>query len=226
MVEFKDLFLNDSSIPEVRRTDKNGRFYHIIQRASSRDNIYDAEIAKYRENTLCRLCAMHNVVIIFSVVMTNHTHDVLMGENLDSISNVIRLVNSAVSRRLRKRSPQRYTNGRKVFESDPYYRAIHDIVSLTIVGKYTYDNVMDIKLKNGFVPYSCFSFLEKGTVIKPYNKNLYPSLFGMSEQELCNLYKANDMHAVRQIALNLYKNWTLEDNDRIFKANINIPWLD
>lgn len=226
MVEFKDLLIKNPLIPERHITDKNGRFYHISQRASNRDNIFDLEIAKYRENALCRLCAMHEVVIIFSVVMSNHTHDVLMGENIDKISNVIRLVNSAVSRRLRRRSTHKFTNGRKVFETDPYYRAIHDIVSLMVTGKYTYDNVMSVKLNNGFVPYSCFSFLEKGIVIKPYNKDLYPMLFGMSEKELCEIYRVNDIHAVREIALELYKNWTVEDNDKIFKADINIPWID
>lgn len=226
VTEFKDLLLNDPHIPKLIRTDKNGRFYHVSQRASNRDHIYDAEIAKYRENALCRLCAMHDVVIVFSVVMSNHTHDVLMGENLETISEVIRLVNSAVSRRLRKRNNQKYVNGRKVFESDPYYRAIHDVVSLMIVGKYTYDNVMSIRLKNGFVPYSCFSFLENGIIITPYNKDLYPMLFGMSEKDLCKIYKENDMNAVRRIAFDLYKNWTQEDNDKIFKADINVPWAD
>lgn len=228
MVNFKDLLIEDvgaDGVGRIRKIDKNGRFYHVVQRAANRDNIYDKEIANYRENRLCKICAMYNVVIVFSVVMTNHTHDVLMAENWELIAQVLKLVNSAVARKVRKRNSKKYAYGRNVFEETPFYRAIHDVIALMVVGKYVFDNANSVELKGGFVPYSCFSFLKKGYVIKPYNKNLYPMIFGLSELELCTLYAQNDLAQIQEIAKSRFKNWTQHDNDLLFKADISVPWL-
>ena len=62
------------------KVDKNGRFYHVTQRAANREFIFDKELGQYRHNLLCRICSRLNVKIIFSVTMSNHTHDVLVQE--------------------------------------------------------------------------------------------------------------------------------------------------
>ena len=215
----------DRSSP-LNRIDKNGRFYHVVQRASNRENIYDNEIAKYRANLLARICTMYNVTILFSVVMSNHTHDILMAEKWELIAQVIKEVNSAVARRLRKKSQQKYTNGRRVFEESPYYRAIHDIVALMVVAKYVFDNAKSIEDKGKYVPYSCFWFMRNDRLNKPYRKELYPLFFGMTEIELCNFFDAHTLAEVRTIATQLFKDWTQTDNDSFFKADISLSWLE
>ncbi len=62
MLNFNEIvkqFEADRSSP-MNRIDKNGRFYHVVQRASNRENIYDNETAKYRANLLARICTMYN----------------------------------------------------------------------------------------------------------------------------------------------------------------------
>lgn len=229
MVKFEDLMnvvQYSAEIPVIRPIDKLGRFYHVVQRASNRDNIYDSDLAKYRENLLCRICAMYNVVVLFSVVLSNHTHDILLANNWEDIATIIRLVNTAVSHRVRKKNPKKYSNGRRVFESTPYYRAIHDIVDLYVVSKYVFDNVKNVVMNKGFVPYSCFWYMENGNLTKPYNRKIYQILFGMSIEELCSVFNENDISTVKQMALTRYQDWSQADNDRLFKTNVSKPWLN
>ena len=94
-----------------------------------------------------------------------------------------------------------------------------------VTTKYVYDNVKSIAQNNGFVPYSCTSFMENGILRKPYNRKVYTSLFGMTEKELCALFAEMDIHEIRQFALERFKNWTQHDNDTLFKTDISLPWL-
>ena len=229
MINFSKLWNHElviTTIPLLRILDKNGHFYHVIQRASGRDNIYDTELANYRHNLLCRLCAMHNVIIVFSIAMTNHSHDLLVAEKWEDISTVMRLLNSSVAHYVKKRNSKRYIIGRRVFESRPYYRVIKDIVDLLVTGKYIFDNVKQIEGKGGFVPFSCFKTMTRGILIKPYTRNLYTSIFGMTEIEICKLYEENDISAVYQFATMHFGHWTSQDNAQLFKVNPDIPWLE
>lgn len=212
-------------IPLKRAVDKNGHFYHAVQRAANRENIFDIELARYRHNLLCRICAMHNVTIIASVVMSNHTHDLFMADSLDDVSTVLRIVNTAVSHYLRKKNPKKYTNGRRVFEDVPYYRAIHDIVALMIAIKYIFDNAKALEVKGAIVPFSCFWNMSKGYLPKPYNKALYEKLFGLKDTELYNFLNENDMSEVRRLSLEMFSHWTKQDNDSVFKRDPSLPWL-
>ena len=228
MVSFNEIIGpkdNEERMPLREKVDRNGRFYHATQRVSNKEFIFDKELGQYRHNMLCRICSLRNVKIIFSVTMSNHTHDVLVAEKWMDIVDALRLVNTAVAHRVRKKSPTKYRNGRTVFESSPHYRVIKDIVELTTVGKYDYDNVRNVLDKGEFVPYDCFWFLERGIECKPYDKDIYPLLFGMTEKELCAFYRDNDYKAVYNAAKALFKDWTKADNDRLFKADASVPWL-
>lgn len=229
MIDFKTIIGIDDSQEEMswrKTTDKNGRFFHLTQRAANRDFIFDKEVGQYRHNILCRICARLNVKIIFSVTMSNHTHDVLVSDDVKNISKAVRLVNAAVSRKLRKKYPTKYKNGRKVFEARPYFRTIKSIVDLTVVGKYVFDNAKGILDKGEFVPYDCFWMFEKGMVSRPYDKKIYPLLFGMTEKELCAFFKNNDSKAVCRIANERFRSWTKEDNDKLFKKDASKPWIE
>lgn len=208
------------------KVDKNGRFYHVTQRAANREFIFDKELGQYRHNLLCRICSRLNVKIVFSVTMSNHTHDVLIAKKWKDIAQALRLVNTSVSRKLKRKYPNKYRNGRKVFESRPHYRVIKNIVDLTTVGKYDYDNVKNVQDKGEFVPYSCFWMFEKGLATKPYDKNIYPRLFGITEKELCEFYRDNDSKAVYKAAREMFRDWTKKDNDNLFKADPSLPWQD
>lgn len=212
-------------IPIQRSVERNGHFYHAVQRAANRENIFDIDLARYRHNTLCRICAMYNVTIIASIVMSNHTHDLFMADCLNDISTVMRLVNTAVSHYLRKKNPKKYTNGRRVFEDYPYYRAIHDIVGLMTALKYIFDNVKSLEVQGIIVPYSCFWNMSKGYLNKPYNKNLYLQLFGMKDVELYNFLNNNEMDKVRELSKEMFKHWTKQDNDNVFKVDPKVAWL-
>lgn len=190
MVSFNEIIgCKDNEVRMSRREeiDRNGRFYHATQRVSNKEFVFDKELGQCRHNMLCSICSQYNVKIIFSVTMSNHTHDVLVAEKWRDVVDALRLVNTAVSHRLRRKFPTKYRNGRTVFESGPHYRAIKDIVELTTVGKYDYDNVKSVLNKGEFVPYDCFWFLERGLMCKSYDKDIYPLLFGMTENELCVL---------------------------------------
>lgn len=229
MVSFDEILdpsTMDERIPWHRKVDKNGRFYHATQRAANKEFIFDKELGQYRHNTLCRICTRLNVKILFSVVMSNHTHDVLIANDWADISNALRLVNTSVCHKLRKRYPSKYRNGRKVFESSPHYRVIKGIVDLTTVGKYDYDNVKKVTSKGEFVPYDCFWMLERGVTMKPYDKDVYPKLFGMTEKELCCFYESKNPNEVFKAAKEMFKNWTKQDNDKLFKVDSTKPWLD
>lgn len=105
MVSFDEILdpsTMDERIPWHRKVDKNGRFYHATQRAANKEFIFDKELGQYRHNTLCRICTRLNVKILFSVVMSNHTHDVLIANDWADISNALRLVNTSVCHKLRK----------------------------------------------------------------------------------------------------------------------------
>ncbi len=227
MLNFIELLNKDpfARISLRNRVDKNGRFYHVVQRAANRENIFDKETARYRTNLLCRICTMYNVTILFSVVMSNHTHDILMAESWEIIAKVMKEVNSALSRKLRKENKEKYTNGRRIFETEPFYRAIHDMIDLMVTSKYVYDNAKSIEDKGKFVPYSCFWQMRNDRLSKPYNKELYPILFGMNEQDLCTFFETHSSGQIANLAAMQYKNWTQKDNDTFFKANPTLPWL-
>lgn len=47
-MNYKDLLAQETTfevIPIRRAVDKNGHFYHAVQRAANRDNIFDIELA-------------------------------------------------------------------------------------------------------------------------------------------------------------------------------------
>ncbi len=227
-MNYKDLLAQETTfevIPIRRAVDKNGHFYHAVQRAANRDNIFDIELARYRHNLLCRICAMHNVTIIACVVMSNHTHDLLMANSWEDISTVLRMVNTTVSHYLRKKNPKKYTNGRRIFEDYPYYRAIHDIVALMIAIKYIFDNAKALEVKGTIIPFSCFWNMSKGYLSKPYNKTLYEKLFNLKDVELYNFLNTNEMSNVRKLSIERFKHWTKQDNNNVFKRDPTLPWL-
>ena len=213
-----------AELPELKVLDKNGHFYHAVQRAANRDFIFDFELGQYRHNLLCRLCGIHDVSIIASVVMNNHTHDLLMADTWENIHNVMRLMNTSVAHSVRKRS-KKFTNGHRVFESTPYYRAIRSIEDLMVTIKYIFDNMRQVEVNGGAIPFSCFWSMARGYLPKSYGKSIYLALFGMTEIELFNFLNENSMQDVVRLAHERFQSWTPQDNANTFMLNPDIPWL-
>ncbi len=217
---------NDYGRSEYNSIDRNGHIYHTIQQGWNKDNIYNCDDAGiYRHNLLRRLCSTHGVTIIFSVVMPNHTHDVLMAEKWDDIAEVYRILNSRVSHYLRKKNPKKYLPGRNIFDERPVYKVVKDIIQLFYLGKYIYDNPLPYITEKRYIPFNCFSTMEKGYLLSSYNEKVYIDLFGMDFTEMCTIYRTKTKQEVLAYAQARFSSWTQTDNDEVFKVDATKPWL-
>ena len=48
----------------------------------------------------------------------------------------------------------------------------------------------------------------------------------MTEKELCCFYESKNPNEVFKAAKEMFKNWTKQDNDKLFKVDSTKPWLD
>ena len=94
----------DSPKPKAsskRAIEKDGHCYHVITQSWCKEKIFSVEAATYRHNLLCRLCLQEGIVILFSVAMPTHTHEVFLTPDWAVLSKVIRILNVQVSRFIR-----------------------------------------------------------------------------------------------------------------------------
>ncbi len=204
-----------------KKIDRSGTVYHAFQRGIDRESIFSSDVGKYRHNLLCKLCSEHGVVVIFSVVMPNHTHDVLAADSLDKISKVLKTLNTKVSHYIRQKYPGKYDDKRKMFDSRPTYKPVTDRVYLFYLGKYLYDNPAYLVEAGRFVPYTCFWMFEKGYLIEPYRKELFIDLFGMAPKEMADMYRTMSKEEIWNFAMKNFNDWSKEKNDEIFKSHKN-----
>ncbi|MBR6347789.1 MAG: transposase [Spirochaetales bacterium] len=193
--------------------EKNGYFYHVITRSWRRETVFYPDIAKYRHDLLCKLCAGQGVTILFSVTMPNHTHDVLMGPSWDVISEIVRIMNTHVSRFIRTKYPEK----KKVFSKCPIYVIVKDLSVLFFLGKYIYDNPAVLAEYDRKAPHSCFKAFESGKLQEPaYDRKIYQKLFGMSPQEILEVYRTMTKDGVSLFARTRFSEWTPEQNKKLF----------
>lgn len=208
------------------RIDKNGRIYHMVQRGRNRENIYDEKSARYRHDLLCRECSKYGVGILFSVSMPNHTHDLLYAENWDTVSRVVQIVNTQVSRFIRKANPKRFKNDRRVFDERPVYVVVKNMKQIGITGKYIYENAAEFERQGKFVPFSCFFGMRNNYVpTPPYRKDLYEFIYGMELQQMCSFFEENSILDVGRHVEQRFASWTQSDLDTFFKADSSKTWL-
>lgn len=195
---------------------KDGRFYHVITTSWRKRWLYDSELALYRKDLLNEECIKHGVTILFSVTMPTHTHDVFITPDWETIAEVIRIVNSSVSKYVRRHMPERMKNRSKVLSEHPAYVIINDIVQLFVTGKYLYKNYSYLKDENKAVPDSCFWMFEKNYFSDPYNGKLYKQLFGMEPKNLLDFYANHSDAEIKMFCDTAFSEWTEEDNKRLF----------
>ena len=196
--------------------DKTGFFYHVVTKSWNGDKIFTKEIADYRHNLLCKLCGEAGITILFSVTMTNHTHDVVMTPSWEVLSDVMRVLDSRVSILVRKLLENRISRKRPVFSRGPAYIVLRDPVSVMCEGKYAFDNPAYMRAEKQFVPHSCFWMFEKNYFVYPYDEKVYLKLFGMRGDEIYALYSEKSASEVRAFAQSRFANWTKAQIEAVF----------
>lgn len=196
--------------------DKSGFFYHVVTKSWNGDKIFNKEIADYRHNLLCKLCGEAGITILFSVTMTNHTHDVFMTPSWEALSVVMRVLNSRVSIMVRKLLDNKISKNRPVFSKGPSYIVLKDPVAVMCEGKYVFDNPAYMRAEKQFVPHSCFWMFEKNHFVFPYDEKLFQNLFGMRGDEIFALYSQKTPAEVRAFAQARFADWTKEEIEAVF----------
>ncbi len=216
--------------------DKSGHCYHVITQSWCKEKIFTSEAATYRHNLLCRLCVEEGIVLLFSVTMPTHTHEVFFTPDWKTLARVIRILNLHVSRFIRKESVGRAVKRAKeegrtvnesflkekekrhrIFDNCPTYILVPDLVYLLFLGKYIFDNPNYLKEAGRSVPFSCFWMFEKNYFKAPYDETIYTKLFGLSPPELFRLYSTKTKAEVMEFAQKKYGNTSKETNDKIFR---------
>lgn len=203
--------------------DKNGLVYHTTQRTWGGLPLFNSDIARYRHQLLCELCIRFNVTIIYSIVMPTHTHDVFLARGWDDISHVMQALNVNLTKYVGHRYPRR--KGLRMFSERPQYTVVKEMLHMFFLGKYVEDNVSSLEKEGRKAPYSCFWMFEEGHFPPPYNGKIYEKLFGISPKELYEFFKSHSKKEVWYEARRLFGGWTSEVNDRVFKANPDVPWI-
>lgn len=219
--KFDDLLNNLSPDPAIGSSsngniDKGSRCYHVITQIRDRSRIMTKEIGTYRHNLLCQLCNERNVTLVFSVTMSSHTHDVLFADDWSLISEIFRILNQNLSRRLRVKAPEWSKNSYSVMNGRPKYKAVYDIEYLFYLGKYIFDNAQTITDMGKIAPYSCFWMFEKDRFAPPYKKDAYKTLFGFSPTDIFNIYSTKTADEVRKLSKTLFRKSPDDGRNSIF----------
>lgn len=219
-----------------RNIDKSGHCYHVITQSWCKEKIFSLEAATYRHNLLCKLCAEEGIVILFSVILPTHTHEVFLTPDWETLAKVIRVLNLHVSRFIRKelinkaikrareegrpinesflREKERH---HRIFDNCPSYVIVLDMAYLLFLGKYIFDNPAYLKEAGKPVPFSCFWMFERNYFKAPYDETIYKKLFGLSPAELISLYSTKTKAEVMDYARERFGNITKEDNEKLFR---------
>ena len=174
------------------------------------------DLAKYRQNLLCELCAKRGITILFSATLPTHTHEVFITPDWELLSDVIRILNCNVAKYARNHLAEKLEDWRRVFGPDPAYVLVDSMDYLFYLGKYVYDNQQRLKEEGKSVPDSCFWMFEKNYFPDPYKSDIYQKLFGMDPADLYSIYKNKTTKEVWLLSMQLFGDWTEEDNRRLF----------
>ena len=206
-----------------KNVDKRGSCYHVITQSWDKKTIFNRDVASYRQNLLCKLCSDRGIVILFSVTMPNHTHEVFLTPSWEVLSSMIASLNGNVAKYIRKHDKDgRLRNKRRIFDYCPKYVIVRDIVYLLYLGKYIYDNPAYLKAEGRVIPDSCFWMFEKGHFVVPYDEKIYEKLLGLTYAQILDLFATKTKIEVLEYARQLYADWTDADNRRVFmRSNVS-----
>ena len=181
--------------------DKTGVFYHVITKTFNGDNLFLSRgFGEYRHNLLCGLCEERGITIVFSVTMPNHTHDVFLTPDWETLSEMVRILDTNCSKYIRNKEKERLRKGNEVFRRCPRYIVVRDAGYLFARGKYVFDNPAYLKREGKYVPYECFWMFKTAHFLGGYDERLYQVLFDLSPQQVFNLYSSSTMEEIREYA--------------------------
>ena len=219
LLEKQDEYADNSNVGTAlkKNIDKRGLCYHVITQSWDKKAIFNKDVASYRHNLMCKLCSDRGIVILFSVTMPNHTHEVFLTPNWETLSAMITSLDGNVAKYIRRHDKDgRLKSKRMIFDYCPKYVIVKDIVYLLYLGKYIYDNPAHLKAEGRVIPDSCFWMFEKGHFVVPYDEKMYEKLFGLTYAQILELYATKTKSEVLEYARQLYADWTDEDNKRMF----------
>ena len=204
-MDFLDILLDtdfcSSYTTNSKKLDRTGRFYHVTQQCYSFGNTFSLNSAKYRTHLLHEICRKNKVIVLCSIVMPTHTHDVFYSSEFSNIQHTVQAVNTAVSKYISKE--RNYSKKEPVFADLPSYERISDKSHLFYLFKYLYENPQYLKKEGKHVPYSCFDQWEKN-YFKPYKTEAYKLLFNKELSEIV------------QMCMNMSKEEFFKESERLY----------
>ncbi len=197
--------------------DKTVVFYHVITRTQGGENHFLTKGAgDYRHSLLCNLCEERGITILFSVTMPNHTHEVFLTPGWEELSDMIRTLNTNLSKYIRRHTTARIGNKQRIFRRYPIYIPIRDIVYLMTLGKYIYDNPNYLRAEKRFIPCETFWMFKTGHMLTGYDEKIYPRLFDLTPAQIYELFSTKSIEQVREYAKKRYAFWTQEMTRAVF----------
>ena len=186
-----DIFEEKIGRATSRNIDKTGVFYHVITKTANGENHFLSRgFGDYRHNLLCRLCEERGITVVFSLTMPNHTHDVFLTPAWEALSEVMRILNTNVSKYLRSKEKEKLAKNRYVLRRCPVYIPVRESAYLFTLGKYIFDNPAFLREENKFVPYDCFWMFRTGHFMDAYDEKLYKKVLGLDPQQIHEMYSS------------------------------------
>ena len=180
--------------------EKDAHVYHVITKSNDGGGIFYREAGDYRHTLMCRLCDEMGVTILFSVTMPNHTHDVFLTPDWELLTKVMKILNTNITKFLRKRNPGKYKSGLRIMCRYPAYVPIRTVADLFYVGKYVYDNPAHLRAEGKYIPHTCFWMFAKDYFPAGYDGSVYRKLFNLSPPEILEKYAGMTAGQVREYA--------------------------
>lgn len=215
----KDEDLPDESIigqSTSKNINKSRHCYHVITQSWAKDNIFYADVARYRQNLMCQLCTKAGIVIVFSATNPNHTHEVFITPGWNVLSAMFKSLKTNVSKYIRAHYENKARKGRRILAACPTYIPVENIVHFFYLGKYIYDNPQYLIKEGKQIPDSCFWMFEKDHLREPYDAEVFSNLFDLTPRELFDIYSKMTKDEVLAYARKRFSGWTDNDNRRVF----------
>ena len=199
-----------------KNIDKTGVFYHVITKSISGDIFLTKGAGEYRHNMLCSLCEERGITILFSVTLPNHTHDVFLTPDWQILSEVMRILDTNLSKYIRRNTKSKLDQKTKLLRRHPLYIVIRDIVYLFVMGKYVFDNPAYLRKDGKYTPYDCFWTFKTSHMLNGYDEKIYSRLFGLPPAEIYEIYSTKTMKEVVEYAKTRFAVWTPDITRSVF----------
>ena len=158
------------------------------------------EIAKHRQAKLQQNSQNNDVRLLFSIVLSDSSHDVLIAKDRSDVSKVFHNVNANFSKTYRM--TYGYSNKQNIFSSSPYYSSISSSWMLLYIGKLLFDKVASQREKGFEIPYSCFDDFELNYLPTAFDGTFLRNMFQMNIIELVDFYENCSREQIYDYAYN------------------------